>query len=348
LCYNFFMVVVLDARGYDHQTLEQMRIRAIESVQSGVHPVEVARVLGVQRQVVYKWLAMYRAGGWDALRARPIPGRPPKLNARAMKWIYETIVSKNPRQLKFTFALWTREIIRTLIARKFKIELSLKSVGKLLAQLGLSVQRPLHVAYEQDSSLVRKWLKKEFPRIKERAKREKATIFFGDEAGIRSDYHSGTTWGAIGETPIVRTTGQRVSCNMISAISAKGEICFMVITGCVNAGVFIEFLKRLITRGERKIFLIVDGHPSHRAKKTKRFVDSVKERLELFFLPPYSPELNPDELVWNHVKNHRIGRMVIEGKDNLLSAVRSALYSLSKMPEKIQGFFRKPSLLYAA
>jgi len=342
------MISVADARGYDHKTLEQMRLRAIECIQAGEHPVDVAKILGVQRQVVYKWLAMYRAGGWDALRARPIPGRPPKLGARAMKWIYETIVSKNPLQLKFAFALWTREIIRVLINRKFKVELSLKSVGKLLAQLGLSVQRPLHKAYEQDSTLVRKWLKNEFPKIKERAKREKATIFFGDEAGIRSDYHSGTTWGAIGETPVVRTTGQRVSCNMLSAISAKGEICFMVTTGRVNAGVFIEFLKRLISGGKRKVFLIVDGHPSHRAKKTKRFVESVKDRLALFFLPPYSPELNPDELVWNHVKNHRIGRMLIQGRDDLLSAVRSTLRSLSRTPEKIQGFFRKPSLSYAA
>lgn len=342
------MVGVADARGYDHQTLEQMRIRAIECIQSGEHPSDVARILGVQRQVVYKWIAMYRAGGWDALRARPISGRPPKLNARAMKWIYETIVSKTPLQLKFAFALWTRAIIRTLINRKFKIELSLKSVGKLLAQLGLSVQRPLHRAYEQDSSLVRKWLKNEFPKIKERAKREKATIFFGDEAGIRSDYHSGTTWGAIGETPIVEATGQRVSCNMLSAITAKGEMCFMVMTGRVNAAVFIEFLKRLMSGGKHKIFLIVDGHPSHRAKKTKRFVDSVKDRLELFFLPPYSPELNPDELVWNHVKNHHIGRMIIQGRDDLVSTVRSVLRSLSKTPSKIQGFFRKPSLCYAA
>ena len=337
-----------DGRGYDHKTLEQMRIRAVECIQAGEHPVDVARIMGVQRQVVYKWLAMYRAGGWDALKARPVPGRPQKINARAMKWIYETIVSKNPLQLKFGFALWTREIIRALISRKFKIELSLASVGRLLAQLGLSVQRPLHMAYEQNPDLVRTWLKREFPRIKARAKREKAQIFFGDEASVRSDYHAGTTWGAIGETPVVRATGQRVSCNMLSAISAKGEMCFMVMQGCVNAGVFIEFLKRLISRGERKIFLVVDGHPSHRANKTKRFVESVKNRLALFFLPPYSPELNPDELVWNHIKNHRIGRMIVENREDLVCKVRFALRSLSRSPEKIQGFFRKESLCYAA
>jgi len=337
-----------DARGYDRKTLEQMRIRAIECIQAGEHPADVARILGVQRQVVYKWLAMYRAGGWDALKARHVPGRPPKLSGKAMKWIYETIVSKNPLQLKFPFALWTREIIRALINQKFHIELGLTSIGKLLAQLGLSVQRPLRMAYEQNPDLVSKWIKREFPRIKERAKREKALIFFGDEASVRSDYHAGTTWGAIGQTPVIRVTGQRVSCNMLSAISAKGEMCFMVMKGCVNAGIFIEFLKRLLTRGERKIFLIVDGHPSHRAKKTQRFVESVKDRLELFFLPPYSPELNPDELVWNHVKNHRIGRMIVENHEDLVCKVRFTLRSLSRMPEKIRGFFRKPSLCYAA
>jgi transposase len=342
------MVSVKDARGYDHQTLEQMRIRGIESVQSGEHPADVARILGVRRQVVYKWLAMYRAGGWDAIKAKTIPGRPQRIDARAMKWIYETVVSKNPLQLKFAFALWTREMIRTLILRKFKIELSLASVGRLLAQLGLSVQRPLRAAYEQNPELVETWLKKDYPRIKARAKREGATIFFADEAGIRSDHHTGTTWGAVGQTPIVRTTGRRVSCNMISAVSAKGQMCFMVMSGRFNAGVFIEFLKRLIAGRTQKIFLIVDGHSSHHAKKTKLFVESVKKRLELIFLPPYSPEMNPDELVWNHLKNHNIGRMIIEGKEDLVSAVRSVLHSLSKTPDKIRAFFQKPSLRYAA
>jgi transposase len=265
-----------------------------------------------------------------------------------MKWIYETIVSKTPLQLKVAFALWTREIIRIVINRKFGIRLSLASVGRLLAQLGLSVQRPLHAAYEQNPELVRTWLAREFPQIKERAKREKALIFFGDEASIRSDYHAGTTWGATGQTPVVRVTGKRFSCNMISAISAKGEMCFMITKGTVNAAVFIDFLKRLLSRGERKIFLVVDGHPCHRAKKTKRFVESVKDRLELCFLPPYSPELNPDELVWNHVKNHRIGRTVVRDREDLVCKVRCALRSLGRAPEKIQAFFRKPSLRYAA
>ena len=300
-----------DARSLDHKTLETLRRRAVECVQDGEHPADVARILGVKVQVVYKWLSMYRAGGWDALRAKPIPGCPRKIDEKAMKWLYETIVTKTPNQLKFEFALLTREIVRSLIRRKYDIRLSLKSVGKLLAQLCLSVQRPIRSAYGQQPSLVKKWLDTEFPKNVERAKKIRATIFFGDEAGIRSDYHAGTTWAPIGQTPVVKTTGRRVSCNMLSAISNRGDIRFMVMSGKVHSAVFIEFLKRLLIGAKRKIFLIVDGATSHRSKMTRDFVASKKGKLELFHLPPYSPELNPDELVWNHVKNHKVGRKII-------------------------------------
>ena len=337
-----------DARSLDHKTLEALRRRAVECVQNGELPADVARILGVKVQVVYKWLSMYRAGGWDALRAKSIPGRPRKIDEKAMKWLYETIVTKSPNQLKFEFALWTREIVRSLILRKYNIRLSLKSVGKLLAQLGLSVQRPIRSAYEQQPSLVKKWLDTEFPKIVEQAKKARATIFFGDEAGIRSDYHAGTTWAPIGQTPVVKTTGRRVSCNMLSAISNRGEIRFMVMRGKVNSVVFIEFLKRLLVGAKRKIYLIVDGATAHRSKMTREFVESTKGKLKLFYLPPYSPELNPDELVWNHVKNHKVGRKIIVNADDLIAEARSALRSLSKLPDKIKGFFRKPSLRYAA
>jgi transposase len=337
-----------DLRSLSHEALEHLRVHSVKRVHAGELAVDVARSIGTRPEVVYKWLAMYRAGGWHALRAKPVPGRPPLLDERAMQWIYETVATKNPLQLKFEFALWTREMIRTLIKRKFHVDLSLVSVGKLLTQLGLSPQRPLHRAIERDESLVKRWLKREFPAIRSLAQREKATIFFGDEAGVRSDYHSGTTWAPIGQTPVVRTTGQRVGCNMISAISGKGQMRFMLTRGKVTSSVFIEFLKRLLHGAKRPIFLIVDGHPTHRSKMTKDFVESTEGKLRLFFLPAYSPDLNPDELVWNHVKNHRIGRAMIENKDDLIRAVRSALVSLSRTPEKIRSFFQKPTTAYAA
>src|SRR5580704_4527113 len=192
-----------DARKLDHTTLEAMRIRAVRSVQAGESPEVVARSLRIHRRTIYGWLAQYRRGGWGALAAKPLFGRPPKLGARAMQWIYNTVTQKNPLQLKFAFALWTRAMVAKLIKDKFGIWLATNSVGRLLAQLGITPQRPLYQALERDPSLVKKWLRTEFPKIKKAAETLGADIYFGDAAHIRSDHHAGRTWGKKGETPTV-------------------------------------------------------------------------------------------------------------------------------------------------
>src|ERR1700722_1828544 len=338
-----------DARQLDHATLEALRIRAVQSVQEGESPEVVARTLRITSRTMYRWLAQYRGGGRGALKAKPLMGRPPKLDDKKLKWIYNAVTQKNPLQFRFRFALWTREMVARLIKEKYGIRLAANSVGRLLAQLGITPQKPLHRAIERDEALVQKWLKAEYPKIKKMAKVQGADIYFGDAAHIRSDHHAGRTWGKKGETPVVAATGARHSMSLISAITSKGRMRFMIKeTGGVNADVFIDFLKRLLIGATREIFLIVDRGPSHRAKKTTAFVEKLGGSLRLFYLPPYSPDRNPDELVWKHLKADTVGRMVVTSKEDFKSKVVSSMRCLQKNPGKICSFFRKPSLQYAA
>ena len=237
-------------------------------------------------------MSLYRSGE-EALQVRKGKGggRQRTLSAKQIKFIYNAIASKTPEQFKFKFALWTRRQVQELIKRKYDIELSLPSIGRLLKELGFSWQKPLYKAYEQNPKEVEKWLKYKFYYIKRRAQKEEAEIFFSDESGLRSEHQTGKTWGKRGETPIVKKTGKRFGLNMISAISSRGEIRFQVIEGRFNSDRFIKFCKRLISTSEKKIYLIVDGHPAHKSKKVKKFIKSLKGKLSLYYLPPYSPEL---------------------------------------------------------
>ncbi|QOC23782.1 IS630 family transposase [Wenzhouxiangella sp. AB-CW3] len=195
--------------------------------------------------------------------------------------------------------------------------------------------------------MVENWRDKEFPKLSRRAKSEKALIFFADESGIRSDHHAGRTWAPKGQTPVIEATGARFSMNMISAITNRGQFRLMTVDGTVTATVFRDFLKRLIQGMERKIYLVVDGHPTHKAKLVRTFVEANKDRIELVTLPPYSPELNPDELVWAHVKQ-RVGKKAVQTKEELINAVNAALRSLQRLPDIVASFFHTPTCSYAA
>lgn len=325
-----------------------MRKRAVTSVQAGQHPAEVAQALGVTRAAMYGWLARYRQGGWDALEARKRGGRPTKLDGKALAWVYATVTTKNPLQLKFTFALWTARMIGDLIRTRWGVRLSKASVCRLLNQLGLTPQRPVWRAYQQRSEDVQRWLTEEYPKIRALARQERARIFFGDEAGVRADHHAGTTWAPKGRTPVVSSTGARFGLNLISAVSAQGEFRFMVTPGRVGARAFIEFIQRLVHNADRPIFLIVDGHPAHKAVAVRTFVATLQGRFRLFFLPAYSPELNPDERVWNDLKNNAIGRKAITSPESLKREVVSHLRSIQKSPARVRGYFQNATTKYAA
>ena len=337
-----------DARRLDRKSQETLRIRGVKAVQSGQSPEEVAKTLVIHRSTMYNWLSKYSEGGFDNLKRKASSGRPPIIRGRYVKWIYK-MITKDPQQLKFPFVLWTRKRVQQAIKERYGIRLSVTSVGCFMMKIGLSPQRPIRKAYEQNPSLVKRWLKREFPKIKRLAREERATIYFGDEAGLRSDYHSGTTWSIKGKTPEVKGgTGKRFSLNMMSAISSQGHMKFMTIRGKINGEVFIEFLKRLLVEDKGPIYLIVDAHPMHKSKRVKEFVDSTGGFLKLFYLPPYSPDLNPDELVWNHLKYHCMGKLLIKTKQELQSKVISYLKSLQRKPQIIKSFFQKPSLKYAS
>lgn len=225
------------------------------------------------------------------------------------------------------------------------MRLSEVSVGRLMKRLGCTPQRPLYRAWQQDSVLVEQWRREAYPVLAAKAKG--ALIFFADESGVRSDAHAGTTWGVKGATPVVKATGARFGFNILSAVSAQSLCCFMLVEGRVTATVFCAFLRRLLHGVTRNIVLIVDGHPTHKAKRVQRFVAQQAGRVELHFLPPYSPDLNPDELAWAHVKTN-LGRGTARTQAELKTRAHGILRSLQCRPHLVRRFFHAPSCVYAA
>jgi len=337
-----------DGRTLRHDVLTELRKRAVSRVQEGESPESVIRAMGFCRASIYNWLAMYRAGGWDALDARKRGGRPRKVSARMIAWVYRVVTGGDPRQYKFPFALWTRNAIAILLYRRYGVRLSANSVGRLLAHLGITPQKPLWRAYQQDPERVRQWIQAEYPAIARQAQQERAEIWFGDESGVRSDYHAGTTWAARGKTPVVRTTGARYRLNMLSAVNRRGKMRFMIEAKGLNADVMCRFLDRLMAGQKRRVFLILDGHPIHKSARLARKVSGFDGRLKLFLLPPYSPELNPDEGVWREVKGHRLGRAGIFSFADLKSKALGALRHLARRPDKVRALFRTHTTIYAA
>lgn len=328
--------------------MQDTRTLAIAALQKGMHPDDVADLYDIGRSTVYNWWKEYQEKGPAALTVKKAPGRTPRLTDKQRDQLRKLVVGRDPRQLQFDFALWTRQMVRELIKREFGVDYTPEAVGNILHDLGLSPQRPLTRAYQQDPVRVRRWKEEEYPAIRTAAKAAGGTVLFCDEAGIRTDYHSGTTWAPVGRTPIVRGTGERKSLNMISAISPRGKIHFSFLSGNLNSALFIDYLKKLMHDIPGPIFLIVDGYPSHKSKETLEFVQSTEGRLNLFFLPPYSPELNPDEWVWKNIKHDRVGKLASRSIVEMRNGIDKAVARLQSATQIILGFFRDPDLAYIA
>jgi transposase len=338
-----------DARSLAPAAQEALRRRAVHAVREGKTQGEVAAMLGVRRQVVGRWVKRYRAGGPAALKARR-RGRPRGIRLRPYQaaTVVRLITDRCPDQVKLPFALWTREAVRDLITRRCGVRLSVWTVGRYLRRWGFTPQKPLRRAYERDPLAVRRWLRKQYPAIRALARREQATIFWGDETGMRSDHQAGRSFGRRGRTPIIPGTGKRFRCNMISAITNRGKLAFMVFEGKFTSAVFVRFLRRLLRHAKRKVFLIVDEHPVHVAAAVERWVGRYPQRLRLFFLPGYSPDLNPDEFLNQDVKTNAVGRQRPRDKVELMDNVRRYLWSTQRRPKKVRHYFHHPSVRYAA
>jgi transposase len=328
------------------RNLEDIRLLALSAIDRGMHPKDVAEAFGAGVSTVYGWMQARNEGGPDALRVRFAPGRTPRLSEEQVVRLWKLVVGRDPRQMQFDFALWTRDMVRELIRREFGVEYTAQGVGKLLRRMGLSPQRPLTRAWEQDHEAVAHWKQVEYPKIHAEAQATGASILFGDEASIRTDFHSGTTWAPVGQTPVVTGTGNQKSVNMISAINTQGKLHFSLLDSTTTSATFIEFCQKLLHDVEGPVFLIVDGHAAHKSAATRQYVESTDGRLRIFLLPSYSPELNPDEWVWKNVKNDNVGKVAARTLDELRDGVQNAFTRLLAAPEVVRGFFRAPDLAY--
>jgi transposase len=322
------------------------RVAACEALENGISVEHVTKFLKVSRSSVFEWQKLYRAHGAEALRTKKTRGPKSKLDDGQMSQLYRLIVDCDPRQLSFGLALWTRGMVQELILQRFGIRLSAVSVGNVLTNLGLSPQRPLYRAYEQDPEKVAEWKEKTFPQIQARAKDEGAAIFFADEASVRTNYHAGTTWAPVGKTPVVAGSGRTRSISMVSAVSPRGELHFRVHETGIRKEEYLEFCKMLMADAGRPVFLIMDNSQVHRAKILKAYAEQSNGMLTLFFLPPYSPDLNPDEWVWKNVKHDHLGRASVKSEGELAEFASSALARLKALPDKIRAFFGDPALRY--
>jgi transposase len=340
-----------DARKLKPEVQQELRKQAIRLRKTGMKQKPIAEILGVYPTTVSKWCRAYKKEGVKAIRAKK-RGRPSgscrSLTAEQEKQIQKTIVDKEPDQLKLPFALWTRIAVQQLIKHLYSIEMPIRTVGEYLKRWGYTPQKPLRRAYEQNPKAVKKWLDEQYPAIVRRAKTEQAEIHWGDETGLCNDSQHGRSYAPRGKTPAIRLPGKKERINLISSITNQGKVRFMLYRNTMNAKTLIKFLKRLIKDVGQKVYLILDNLRVHHGKVVKQWLEEHKEQIELFFLPSYSPELNPDEYLNCDLKAGVHSGVPARSKDQLMKKATSHLRMLQKKPKRVKKYFKHPKIAYAA
>ena len=345
------MAIERDFRKLAPATQAELRRVAVAMVAAGKTRIEAAAAVGVNRRFVGEWVKMAAQSGEQALAGRRRgrrPGEQRALSAAQEATLRDLIVTRCPDHLPFPFALWTRAAVQALIARETGVWLALPVVGRYLRRWGLTPQRPMRRARERREAEVRAWLDSEYPAIAARAKAEGGEIQWADETGLSNQANYGRRFAPVGATPVIPRPATRFSYSMIASLTNRGKLRFMIYEGALNATIFLTFLRRLIRDAPRKVCLIVDNLKVHRARRITAWVRDHRDRIELFYLPPYAPEHNPEEFLNNDLKQTMARRRTPKNKAALKSGLTSYMRRLQRQPAKVRAFFQAPSVRYAA
>jgi len=340
-----------DGRSLSNEVLEALRLRAIRARQLGYTLEGISSILGVALETVCRWCSAYEQGGQDAL-PRDRTGRPVgsgrTLSDEQAEKIQQWMDQHCPDALGIPSALWTRKAVCELIQQKFGVRMPLRTVGEYLRRWGYTPQRPARKSYKQAPKEVQQWLEEKYPEIEKRAKAEDGEIHWGDEAGVRSTCHVGRGYARRGHTPVLKLPGNRFSVNMISTVTNQGKLRFMIYEGRMDASLFLVFLGRLVRDAAKKVFLIVDNLRVHEAADVQEWLTGKEEQIEIFYLPKYAPELNPDEYLNCDVKGNVNEQGLPHSREELKARLKVFMQRLAKLPGRIASYFQHPCIQYAS
>ena len=341
----------IDFRTLSEQEQLGFRKQAIKLIKLGRKKGEVALIIGVRSASISEWWKNYKDNGIKGLssKKRGVKSEDKKLlSTKQEQEIQRMIIDTMPDQLKLDFALWTRKAVKELFEREFGVVLAINTMGDYLRKWGFTPQKPKKKAYEQCSKKVQKWLDEEYPAIQKRAKEENAEIQWGDETGVRNNCQHGRSYAPKGKTPTKKSMSKRFSMNMISTVTNQGKVQFMIYSENMNSDKFIEFLKQLIKNNEQKIFLILDNLRVHHSHIVKDWIAENKEKIELFFLPAYSPEKNPDEYLNCDLKQGLSSKPAPKNQEKLKENLENHMQMLTQNPERVKKYFNHKDIQYAA